>query len=485
MNKAKTEFFSADMHKLVGHICEKNNDTLVVLMHGFLSSDEHPPISNLFASLAEEFTVFSFDFSGHGASQGTIGQMTPENYVREAKAAIRLMQTKIRPKQVILIGHSMGGVVALEHIDLAAGVICLGSPMHPDLFKHRHLSPEEQEELQMKKEVTTTIFDEEVTITQNFIDAFEALSPLDRIASSKKPIIVMHGVKDSAVPVEEAREAMQANELVELYEFETGHLLKGFEEKIGQLLRKRIREEFSAEPRKEQRKTFLNPPPLVESTSSPVTQTRDSVHTMIQEGDFVEIDFTGVISSTGAVFDTTEPKVAQEEGLGEGNNLKPIIICVGKKQILPGLDKAIIGKDVGTFVAKITPEEGFGKKDPSLVRMIPLRVFKEQNIRPQVGMPVTINGVQGLVRTVSSGRILVDFNHPLSSQELDYRVTIHRLITDPKEQIIGLLEHMGIKGEVEMQGETAVCKANIPEQAQTLVTDKVKELTGKSVLFAK
>ncbi|EFK97351.1 peptidylprolyl isomerase FKBP-type, partial [sediment metagenome] len=44
----------------------------------------------------------------------------------------------------------------------------------------------------------------------------------------------------------------------------------------------------------------------------------------------------------------------------------------------------------------------------------------KDSIRPMPGLPVNIDGMYGIIRTVAGGRVIVDFNHPLSGKEIVY-----------------------------------------------------------------
>ncbi|MBN1644990.1 FKBP-type peptidyl-prolyl cis-trans isomerase [Candidatus Woesearchaeota archaeon] len=161
---------------------------------------------------------------------------------------------------------------------------------------------------------------------------------------------------------------------------------------------------------------------------------------VIKEGDFIELDYTGKLKEDSAVFDTTDEKLAKEAGIYSKNMAYgPVIICVGKGQILKGLERKFIGKKEGKFSVDLLPEEGFGKKNAGLIELIPNKKFIENKIQPVIGLQVNIDGALGIVRREGGGRILVDFNHPLSGREITYDINIKRMVTDKKEQISGLL----------------------------------------------
>ncbi len=160
----------------------------------------------------------------------------------------------------------------------------------------------------------------------------------------------------------------------------------------------------------------------------------------IKQGDFIEVNYTGKLKEDNAIFDTTDEKLAKEANIHSENiAYGPVIICVGKGQILKGLEHKFIGKKPGKFSVDLSPEQGFGKKDAGLIQLIPNKKFVENKIQPMMGLQVNIDGALGIVRRVGGGRVLVDFNHPLSGREVTYDIDVKRIVTDKKEQIKGLL----------------------------------------------
>ena len=154
----------------------------------------------------------------------------------------------------------------------------------------------------------------------------------------------------------------------------------------------------------------------------------------VEKNDFVEIEFVGKIKDTGEVFDTN----SKEEIAKRRLNLaaKPYVLCVGKSMSIKGLDENLIGKEIGKdYSADFTPEDAFGKRNPSLMRMVPLKVFMEQKIVPQKGMQLSIDGSLARVISVSSGRVLLDFNNPLAGRVVSYTYKIIRKIEDDREKV--------------------------------------------------
>jgi hypothetical protein len=55
-------------------------------------------------------------------------------------------------------------------------------------------------------------------------------------------------------------------------------------------------------------------------------------------------------------------------------------------------------------------------------------------------MPLSLDGQQGVVRTVDGGRVRVDFNHALAGKDIIYEVVVEEKIEDDVEKIKGLID---------------------------------------------
>lgn len=206
----------------------------------------------------------------------------------------------------------------------------------------------------------------------------------------------------------------------------------------------------------------------------------------VKRKDFVEIDYTGKEKESGITFDTTKEDVAKANNIHSKQAVyKPIIVCMGEKQVLRGLDRYIEGKETGnTYSFEIPPEDGFGKKNAKLLKIIPLRVFNKEKVQAAPGLQVNIDGVMGVIKTVGSGRVVVDFNHPLSGKTLVYDIDIKRVITDKKEKISGYLKTtLAIKDEdvqIELKDDEAklIFKKKLPQPLHEGLSKKLTDLVG-------
>ncbi|MBI4439233.1 peptidylprolyl isomerase [Candidatus Woesearchaeota archaeon] len=197
----------------------------------------------------------------------------------------------------------------------------------------------------------------------------------------------------------------------------------------------------------------------------------------IKQGDFVAIDYTGRIKETGMVFDTTVAEVARSSGMDEGQ-YGEVVVCIGEGQMLKGIEKELVGKTVGKYHFDLSPEDGFGKKNPKLLQLLSGARFREQQIVPAPGMQVNIDGMYGIVKAVSGGRVIVDFNHPLAGKELQYDVEAKRVILDSKEKLDYLLRFFfkDFSASVSDGVASVELKGGIPEQLKEKIAQDIKRL---------
>ncbi|MEK6840590.1 MAG: FKBP-type peptidyl-prolyl cis-trans isomerase [Nanoarchaeota archaeon] len=161
--------------------------------------------------------------------------------------------------------------------------------------------------------------------------------------------------------------------------------------------------------------------------------------------DFIEIEFTGKVKG-GEVFDsnTRENLEKMHEGHNHPIEAKPFIFCLGEHMFLDAVDEFFIGKPdkPETYEIELKPEQAFGKRDPALVKMIPLRVFKEHGTNPVPGTMLNFDGRIGKSLTVSGGRVMIDFNNPLAGKTVIYNIAVKRKIADINEKISAVNEFL-------------------------------------------
>jgi FKBP-type peptidyl-prolyl cis-trans isomerase 2 len=198
----------------------------------------------------------------------------------------------------------------------------------------------------------------------------------------------------------------------------------------------------------------------------------------IKKNDFIEVEFTG--SANGEIFDTTKPEQAKKIGIQA--NVKPVIVSVGNEMLLKGLDELLEGKEIGkSYKIKLEPEKAFGKRNPKLIKTIPMKVFKEKNMAPQPGMVFQMDNYMVRVLSVSGGRVTADFNNPLAGKEVNYDFKILRKIDDNTEKINSLQDFF-FRQRFEFKLDEKTKKVIFKEQKIKPIIEmfkqKFKDITG-------
>lgn len=167
----------------------------------------------------------------------------------------------------------------------------------------------------------------------------------------------------------------------------------------------------------------------------------------IKNGDFVLLDYVLKVKETNEIFDATLEDEAKSGNVYNPETLyEPRLIIVGQGWTLKGLEESIIGLDEGQEkVLELPPEKAFGERDPSKVRIVPARELAKQGITPKPGGRVDLGGTLATVRSVGSGRVTLDYNHPLSGRTILARVIVKKILTDPVEKMRELV-HRRIRG---------------------------------------
>ncbi|MDP2673085.1 MAG: FKBP-type peptidyl-prolyl cis-trans isomerase [Nanoarchaeota archaeon] len=161
----------------------------------------------------------------------------------------------------------------------------------------------------------------------------------------------------------------------------------------------------------------------------------------LQKKDFIEIEFTGKIKDTGDIFDSNIKEELDKLHISQGHKdnhvheTKPLVYCLGEGMFLEGVDNFLIGKEIGKHKIELSSENAFGKRQRELVKMIPIKIFFQHKINPVQGAMLNFDGKMGKILSVSGGRVLIDFNHPLAGKDVIYEINVKKIIQDIDEKI--------------------------------------------------
>ncbi|MEM3922037.1 MAG: FKBP-type peptidyl-prolyl cis-trans isomerase [Nitrososphaerota archaeon] len=198
----------------------------------------------------------------------------------------------------------------------------------------------------------------------------------------------------------------------------------------------------------------------------------EKVEKLVKEGDLVLIDYVIRVKETGELIETTMKEVVEKEGLEASGRLEPRLAIPGKGYMLKAFEEQLIGMAAGEEKRfEIPPEKAFGPRDPSKIRVIPLRRLKDVEGPITVGSRIIVDGKEGIVRSIGSGRVQVDFNPYLAGKTLDCYVKVVKILSDNLEKVKALIRNRVPDADVEKfritMAESSIM-VEVPEEAMLL-----------------
>jgi len=198
---------------------------------------------------------------------------------------------------------------------------------------------------------------------------------------------------------------------------------------------------------------------------------------VLKKKDFVEIEFTGR-EKGGDIFDSNIKEDLEKANMNV--KAKPFVFSLGENMFLQALDEHLIGKDLGKYEVELEPEKAFGKRDPKLITMIPMKIFKEQKVNPVPGIMFNFDGKIAKILTVSGGRVIADFNNSLAGKTVEYKIKVLRKVDNQNEKIKALNEFFFKKDfKFEIKEKKLILEVEKSMvQFFELFKDKYKEILG-------
>lgn len=126
------------------------------------------------------------------------------------------------------------------------------------------------------------------------------------------------------------------------------------------------------------------------------------------------MDYT-LTDDKGQVMDTNQGK-------------PPLVFTKGSGQIIPGLDKELLGMKVGQEKkVQVKPEDGYGPVNPAAFQEVPKDKLPPEALK--VGTMLMARGPQGQpipvrVHEIKDSTVIMDFNHPMAGKTLFFAIKI-------------------------------------------------------------
>jgi len=134
-----------------------------------------------------------------------------------------------------------------------------------------------------------------------------------------------------------------------------------------------------------------------------------------KEGTVVKVHYTGKFED-GEVFDSSKERA-------------PLQFVVGKGQLIPGFENAVIGMAPGDVKSvTIAAAEGYGLYDKDKLFEVSKSDFPD-DITPEVGMELNVKNDDGssygvVIQEVKQDVVVLDANHPLAGKDLIFEIEV-------------------------------------------------------------
>ena len=127
------------------------------------------------------------------------------------------------------------------------------------------------------------------------------------------------------------------------------------------------------------------------------------------------------------------------EEIESSREREPVVYLHGYRNIVPGLESAMKGREVGdTFEVTVPPAEAYGEYNPNSVQRISGKHFpnlKRLSPGQMVSLKTKQGPVQAVVIKVGRFNVDVDANHPLAGKTLTFDVEITDMRDATREEI--------------------------------------------------
>jgi peptidylprolyl isomerase len=162
----------------------------------------------------------------------------------------------------------------------------------------------------------------------------------------------------------------------------------------------------------------------------------------LEKGTLIFANYTAWVKDTGeGIESTVESEAKRLKIYEESRKYEPRLVAVGEGWLISGLDAEVAKLPVGEKKEiELPPEKAFGIRDPTQLRMIPLRKFGERERDLAVGDSVEIDNRVGIVRFIGSGRAQVDFNHRLAGKSIVYDFEVLRKVETDEDKVRALVD---------------------------------------------
>ncbi len=196
---------------------------LAIIFHGFTANRNTSLLREIANSLRDEnIASVRFDFNGHGDSDGKFENMTVLNEIEDANAILNYVKTDPHVRNIYLVGHSQGGVVASMlaglYPDLIKKVVLLAPAA---TLKGDALEGNTQGVTYNPDHIPDRLPFKDLTLGGFYLRIAQQLPIYEVSAQFTKPVCLIHGTDDTVVSPNASKKYDQ------IYQNSTLHLIEG------------------------------------------------------------------------------------------------------------------------------------------------------------------------------------------------------------------------------------------------------------------
>jgi len=192
--------YQIEREKVVGSLHKTRSNKCVIITHGLARNRSE----RLYVEFAKELernniNAFRFDFRGFGESEGKSEKFSHFTECKDIKDTISYLNRKFQMEKFGVVGHSHTGIVALMATALDErinAVVCWNGAFRPQ----KAWSSKEI------KLITTKgyLYYKGVKIGIPLYESAKRIRPEEYAKKVRVPVLLLHGVKDESVPLEES-----------------------------------------------------------------------------------------------------------------------------------------------------------------------------------------------------------------------------------------------------------------------------------------
>ncbi|OHB28747.1 MAG: peptidylprolyl isomerase [Desulfuromonadaceae bacterium GWC2_58_13] len=138
-----------------------------------------------------------------------------------------------------------------------------------------------------------------------------------------------------------------------------------------------------------------------------------------KKGDSVKVFYTGRLED-GIVFDSSEGQ-------------EPLEFTIGRKEVIPGFDQAMIGMQPGeSKTVTLSAEDAYGSHRQEMVAEVARKDVPE-HIELVIGNYLELTKEDGetfsvLISDLTETTVTLDANHPLAGRELTFEINLLEIV---------------------------------------------------------